>query len=110
MDFWVAGQKGIRIVDALNENFNGLHEAGARLLDSLGNKVSVRLAVSPITTKHVSGLNNILSCSNVKITGYAPYVKPKYVRRSTQHHESISRKQLASKVAEVVQMFVTAST
>ncbi|KAI0688754.1 hypothetical protein BC835DRAFT_286023 [Cytidiella melzeri] len=44
-----------------------------------------------------------------QVTGYHPFVRPKYVRRSTTSQESISRKQLAARTAEVVKDFVMAS-
>ena len=42
----------------------------------------------------------------VQVGGYQSFVVAKYVRRSTGGNESISRKQLATKVAEVVKAFV----
>jgi len=87
IEFWVGGRKGIKVVDALVEQFDGLHDPDARLLDNVGTKMSVRIAMP----------------------GYPPFVRSKYVHRSTTTHESISRKQLATRLAEVVEAFVNAS-
>ncbi|MDR5254387.1 hypothetical protein RHO95_25805, partial [Salmonella enterica subsp. enterica serovar Typhimurium] len=35
IEFWVGGRQGIRATDALDENFAGLHEPNARLLESV---------------------------------------------------------------------------
>ncbi|KAI0811054.1 hypothetical protein BC629DRAFT_1589789 [Irpex lacteus] len=84
IEFWVGGRKGIRATDALDENFAGLHEPNARLLESVKHKVSIR----------------------IEVDGYASFVIQKYVRRSTEAQESISRRQLATKVAEAIKAFV----
>ncbi|KAI0085405.1 hypothetical protein BDY19DRAFT_445710 [Irpex rosettiformis] len=84
IEFWVNGHKGIRVTDALDENYVGLDDPNARLLESVRDKVSIR----------------------IEVAGYTSFVTQKYVRRTTEGRESISRRRLATKLAEVVKAFV----
>ena len=46
IEFFVNGNKGIKLTDALSHNFRGLAHADDRLLDGFGVKVTYRIEVS----------------------------------------------------------------
>ncbi|KAI0340705.1 hypothetical protein BDW22DRAFT_1360146 [Trametopsis cervina] len=84
VQFLVNGGMGIRVVDALAQDYRGLDDPDAKLLEGMKNKVNVR----------------------IMIPGYASYTKPKYVRTTA---DCITRGMLATRVAEVVRDFVSSN-
>ena len=49
IEFWVGGRQGIRLTDALDENYTGLYDPDARPLENVKGKVSVRIEVCSLS-------------------------------------------------------------
>ncbi|GJE93138.1 hypothetical protein PsYK624_092970 [Phanerochaete sordida] len=84
VEFWVNGQKGIRLSDAQARAFSGLAQADDRLLEGFGTKVTYR----------------------IEWPGYVAFGKQKHALRATREKESITRAKMAIHVAEVMKDFI----
>ncbi|EKM57257.1 uncharacterized protein PHACADRAFT_254932 [Phanerochaete carnosa HHB-10118-sp] len=88
VEFWVNGQKGIRLSDAQARIFTGLAHADDRLLEGFGVKVTYR----------------------IEWPGYGAFGKQKHALRATREKESITRAKMAIHVAEVMKDFIEEMT